>query len=286
MVEFTKTMETLNASASAANEAAETALLASEGIVALSSRVSDDVRSAVQQAIESATPPPAPAATLALPDEDEEAAPSPLKEHAALIPGVLTLLGVGYLAMQNMALTEQLGSQALKLSALEEQLAVNSGEAGNHAMLLAEQSQKIEESIKALAQPAPVAATPTEPDPTLVAALEQLQSSVETAGETLSILQQRSDEAAQQPEVPAAEPVAETTPITTIATEIPNALTLDQLQSTLQQQLDPLQQSLNRVEQKVNEQQPAINAIHFEKKVEEAEKEKPKKRKTLPYRFP
>lgn len=71
-MESTKTMEALNASAESANEAAETALLATESIIALSSKVSDDVRSAVQEAIEAATPPVSetPAATI---DSDNSA---------------------------------------------------------------------------------------------------------------------------------------------------------------------------------------------------------------------
>ncbi len=69
-MDATKTMEALNASAETANEAAETALLASESIVALGSKMGDEVRHAIQQALESAAATTAPQPSAAPIDND------------------------------------------------------------------------------------------------------------------------------------------------------------------------------------------------------------------------
>ncbi len=305
-MDATKTMEALNASADAANEAAETALLASEGIIALSSKVSDDVRDAVQQAIESATPsstagaaapldtsalvtemesvvqlamaaaPPATATfdtaplveelTAAMQEavksatpkpsvmdavlnpEEEEDKKSPL-DHAPLAAAALTLCGVGYLAMQNIELSSDLVDQHQKLTAIEEQLQVNVAESGNQVMLLAEQGQRIEESIKTLSTPPTDESQTTEKSVEMVA-LEQVASQLTALQQTLEQIQTTS--AAHQ-EASAAEHAAAVTPEAGSS-----AITLDGIRTTLQEELSPLHLTLKGVEQRMNEK-PAVS---------------------------
>jgi hypothetical protein len=300
-VDATKTMETLNASAEAANEAAETALLASESIIALSNKVSDEVREAVQQAIESTLPTSAAAQpataidTTALIDELRgtlqqtlAAAPQPasaefdtaplvdevrntiqlaikralpppaveeeestsLLERAPLIAGVLTLCGVGYVTLQNDALTAQIEGQRQQISAIEEQLQINVGESGTQVMLLAEQNQRIEEAIQSLAsKPAKTEAAAADGEQSAeMVALEQVTDQIQTLQQTLEQIQLASAAQAQTESHADTTATAAAEPVTT------TGVTLDGLRTTLQQELSPLHQTMIGVEQRLQAQ--------------------------------
>ncbi len=276
-MDLTKSMETLTASADAANEAAETALLASEGVIALSSRVSDDIRNTVRQAIQEAASQPAPQVE----QEVEEAPESPLKVYAPLIAATLTLAGVGYLAVQNMTLSEQLEKQQQNVAALDEMLQINSGEAGSHVMLLAEQSQRIEEAIKAMEQK--IGAPPAAPDNSAqIAVLEQLTLKVDQ-------LQVALEQQAQQQStvtIAAAEPSPEVA-----APAASAAITLEAMRSTLKEEITPLHQTLKSVEtqlaqQAVQQAQPVVEKIESKPLSYNRKKEKKKSSKAKLYRFP
>ncbi len=354
-METTKTMEALNASAETANEAAETALLATESIIALSSKVSDDIRTAVQEAIESATPSasetaagavgsnnstlieelrgavqqavesasPASTPTVAsaldsstladelsaavkeavkaatpkssvmdavLNPEDEEKS---LLDHAPLIAGVLTLCGVGYLAMQNIELSDDLIDQHQKLIMIEEQLQSNIGETGSQVMLLAEQNQRVEDAINALSTPPKAEAATTEKSSEMVA-LEQVATQLSTLQQALEQIQAaaaattREKEETKATEVIAAKPQPE--PTAESATS--SGVTLEGIRATLQQELVPLHTSIKLVEQQLNKPVVSIPAQPIQSAEREAItfEKKPRKRfsndKPRVYRFP
>lgn len=271
----TQTMERLTASADTANQAAETALLASEGVIALSTRVSDEVRSAVEQAIRSATPPAAPRI-----DDSEERKESPLKAQAPLIAGLLTLCGVAYLSLQNSTLTEQLTEQQQQLTLLEEQLQTNLGESGTQVMLLAEQNQRIEEAIKAteekIGEPAPA---PVVDNSAQIAALTGLSDKIAALEGQLATLQQPATPAAEATPTP---PVAESTtapaPVATVS--IDPALTLEAVRGALQDEIAPLQRTMHSIKEQVT-QRAVVESAPITFKKPKAKSKQPKA-----YRFP
>jgi len=273
-VDLTQTMETLSASADTANQAAETALLASEGVVALSTHVSDEVRSAVQQAIKAAAPPP----------PEEEEAESPLKQFAPVIVGALTLCGVGYLSIQNSTLSEQVAEQQQQVTSLEEQLQVSIGESGSQIMLLAEQGQQTQEAIQALAVPAKPTEQVTEDDSKQIAILEGLGQklvSLQAAVESLQI------ESLQAATASAAAPAISTTEESvipaTVAVVAPSSLTLDAVQDILKQEITPLHQTLKSVESQIVQQALSKAA---EVTTQKLKKKKRTQKSPKLYRFP
>jgi len=274
-VDLTQTMETLSASADTANQAAETALLASEGVVALSTHVSDEVRSAVQQAIKAAAPPP----------PEEEEAESPLKQFAPVIVGALTLCGVGYLSIQNSTLSEQVAEQQQQVTSLEEQLQVSIGESGSQIMLLAEQGQQTQEAIQALAVPAKPTEQVTEDDSKQIAILEGLGQklvSLQAAVESLQIesLQAATASAAAPP---AASTTEESVIPATVAVVAPSSLTLDAVQDILKQEITPLHQTLKSVESQIVQQALSKAA---EVTTQKLKKKKRTQKSPKLYRFP
>jgi hypothetical protein len=271
-VDSIKTIETMTASADAANQAAEAALLASEEVVTLSSRVSDDVRSAVQKAIRAAAPPRV--------DPDTEG--SSLQDHIPLIVSALTLCGVVYLTLQNDDLSQQLNEQIDIVSVLEEQ--VEGLAPTSLIMALAESGQRIEEALSAThsaMQPPTTTAvavaqtTPAEEGsgeavaaegPLIAEAVPQAEPlSIEPPPITSSQITSRLEQISQQlvtlqatltalPATPAATPA--------VASNI--GITIESIRATLQQELTPLQQSLTSMESGIQQQfselqlQPAL----------------------------
>ncbi|HIJ23087.1 MAG: hypothetical protein HON68_09465 [Gammaproteobacteria bacterium] len=322
-MDLIKTIETASASASAANEAAETALLATEGIVSLSSRVSDDVRNSVQQAIRAASPP------RRDPDESDQS----LGDSAPLIVSALTLCGVLYLAMENSTLTEQLNDQLFIVTSLEEQM--SSEENITLMMTLAESSQRIEESLMMLSQQssgknpatdseiaetATETETETETETTLAMDMEatsatplnesemsitpieslpakentaQLLTALEQINHKLDTLQNTLSSTAHS--VALTEPQQSTTAVTA-STRLPGTgVTVETLRTTLQQELVPLQQTIKIMGSEFSQQfttlqtlslpqQPALEGISFD--VQSETERTVTKKKPRAYRFP
>ena len=272
-MDLTQTMETLSASADTANQAAETALLASEGVVALSTHVSDEVRSAVQQAIKAAAPPP----------PEEEEAESPLKQFAPVIVGALTLCGVGYLSIQNSTLSEQVAEQQQQVTSLEEQLQVSIGESGSQIMLLAEQGQQTQEAIQALAVPAKPTEQVTEDDSKQIAILEGLGQKLVSLQAAVESLQIESLQATASAAAPAISTTEESVIPATVAVVAPSSLTLDAVQDILKQEITPLHQTLKSVESQIVQQALSKAA---EVTTQKLKKKKRTQKSPKLYRFP
>ncbi len=314
-MDLSKSIETLTESAETANEAAETALLASEGVIALSTRVSDEVRSAVQQALKSSAQPK----QRFLDEQEAESASnsSSLLDKLPLVVSTLTLCGVGYLAMQNIMLTEQVEQQSETVARLEEQLQVSSAENMTQMMILADQGVRTEENVKVLEgkigtiQPA----TPVD-NSVQIAALEQLSQQVETLNGTIDkqsaqiepittaiatlAIQEKLAETEEAAVAPPAEAVASTVPTTTTPaptpaiTPVADAITIETLRTTLKEEITPLHNTLKSVETHISEQATRMtrqitkeaNIDNGQRTVISKPKTKPKKSVKKYYRFP
>ncbi len=297
-MEFSKGIETLAATAETANEAAEAALLASEGVMALSIRVGDEVQQAIKKASRPQLPP------IKERDQGDE---TKQKLSIPLLATLLTLAGVGYLVVENLGLAEQLGQQREVMMTLREQVEINSAESTTQIMLLAEQGQRAGELLQELEKKldTPPVATVSEPPPPSPL-LEEIRTTLLTLREDLATLP-TADEESTTTAVAKDDDDTPSTPEmkTTVATAAPitesnlSTAALAQIRTLVQEELERLHQSVAAVEHQLDQQSTLLTtrqtvpaattappAPQYQYQKGQEATPSPQEKKVLPYRFP